>query len=274
MRRLPEALIETGLLEGLPVRDRVLVPPPPYSDDRDPESGILNAEAVAAYAHDLAEAVDGALYTGHAPLVLGGDCSILLGSMLGLRRRGRYGLVFLDGHQDLLSPDTSQTGGAAGMDLALVTGHGPEVLTRLHGTDSLVRAEDVALLGHRDGDDGYPSEYLELARGPMYSAPLERLRSQGMTESARAVLDRFARAPLDGVWVHLDVDVLDSTIMPAVDSPQPDGLSFAELHELLSTLLTAPEVHGLQVTIFDPDLDPTGRYAGELSGLLGDVLEA
>ena len=95
-----------------------------------------------------------------------------------------------------------------------------------------------------------------------------------MTESARAVLDRFARAPLDGVWVHLDVDVLDSTIMPAVDSPQPDGLSFAELHELLSTLLTAPEVHGLQVTIFDPDLDPTGRYAGELSGLLGDVLEA
>ena len=272
VQRLPQALLDAGLLQSLRVKNRVRVPAPPYSGERDPEIGVLNAEAVATYARHLAEAVGDALYAGHAPLVLGGDCSILLGSMLGLRRRGRYGLVFLDGHQDLLTADTSESGGAAGMDLALVTGHGPEVLTRLDGIDALVRAEDVVLMGYRDGDEGYPPEYLDAVRGPMYNSPLEQLRSEGMSEAARFALDQLALAPLDGIWVHLDVDVLDSAIMPAVDSPQPDGLSYEELGELLVALLAAPEVHGLQVTIFDPDLDPTGRHARELVELLQGVI--
>jgi len=72
------------------------------------------------------------------------------------------------------------------------------------------------------------------------------------------------RSRLDGFWVHVDVDVLDSAVMPAVDSPQPDGLSYAELRQLLESFVTADLPAGIQFTIFDPDLDPGGRFAGEL----------
>ena len=59
--------------------------------------------------------------------------------------------------------------------------------------------------------------------------------------------------------------MLDSAVMPAVDSPQPDGLSYAELRQLLEPFVTADLLAGIQFTIFDPDLDPEGRYAGELA---------
>ena len=66
---------------------------------------------------------------------------------------------------------------------------------------------------------------------------------------------------VEGFWIHLDADVLDDRIMPAVDSRQPDGLSYAELVELLETLLSSDLAVGAQVTIFDPELDPTGEIA-------------
>lgn len=63
---------------------------------------------------------------------------------------------------------------------------------------------------------------------------------------------------LDGIWVHLDLDVLDPGCMPAVDSPDADGLEFAELAGLLRVLLADPHIVGMDVTVFDPDLDATG----------------
>jgi arginase len=65
---------------------------------------------------------------------------------------------------------------------------------------------------------------------------------------------------------------LDSTLMLAVDSPQPDGLSYEELRQLLEPFLTSDLVTGIQFTIFDPDLDPEGRYARELAQAIADTL--
>jgi arginase len=68
-----------------------------------------------------------------------------------------------------------------------------------------------------------------------------------------------------GYWIHLDADVLDANVMPAVDSPNERGLSFEQLQQILSQLLSSPKAAGLEVTIFDPDLDPDGRFAAHLA---------
>jgi arginase len=73
--------------------------------------------------------------------------------------------------------------------------------------------------------------------------------------------------------VHLDVDILDAEVMPAVDSPDPGGLQHEQLRSLLQPILRSPKCVGLDVGIFDPDLDPDGRYAAELTDTLVAALD-
>jgi arginase len=272
VRRMAAALRATGLVARLGVESAGEVTPPPYAPALDPLVRIRNAGAIRDYSNALAGRLGGLLDAGALPLVLGGDCSIVLGTMLALRRRGRYGLVYLDGHTDFGLPDTSLSGGAAGMDLALATGRGPAILADLDGLGPLLRDEDVVVLGHRDVTE--PDRYWGRA---IFGTEIRRLdlaalRRAGMDQAAREGLALLRQRPLDGFWVHVDVDVLDSELMPAVDSPQPDGLSYAELRQLLEPFVAADLLAGIQFTIFDPDLDPDGRYAGELAGAIVDLL--
>jgi arginase len=97
---------------------------------------------------------------------------------------------------------------------------------------------------------------------------VSRLRSDGPAGAARQALDRLERAELAGFWVHLDVDILDPSVMPAVDSPDPGGIGHAELVELLAPLVRSERCTGVEITVFDPDLDPDGRLAAELTDTL------
>ena len=151
---LSQVLLDGGLAERLAAVRGPLVTPPAYAGGIDPESGVRNATALADYARALADEVGPVLATGAFPIVLGGDCSILLGSLLALRRRGRYGLLFLDGHADFAHPSEDPTGEAASMDLALATGRGPKVVANIEDRGPLVRDDDVALLGYRVFTDG------------------------------------------------------------------------------------------------------------------------
>jgi arginase family enzyme len=91
---------------------------------------------------------------GEFPVVLGGDCSILLGTMLALRRRGRYGLLYIDGDADFYQPEVNPLRGAASAsDLAFATGYGPDVVTDIESRRPLVRADDVVVVACRDADD-------------------------------------------------------------------------------------------------------------------------
>ncbi|MFC5803431.1 arginase family protein [Streptomyces formicae] len=128
---LPAALLDAGLLARTGAVRAGRVEAPAYDPERDPETGVLNPAGIARYSVMLADAVGAVLDRGGFPLVLGGDCSILLGNLLALRRRGRYGLLFLDGHTDFYQPSAEPFGEAASMDLALVTGRGPRLLTDL-----------------------------------------------------------------------------------------------------------------------------------------------
>lgn len=270
--RMPEALRACGLLRRVEAADGGRVAAPPYRDAIDPDSGIRNAAAIAAYSSELADALQPIVVRTEFPVVLGGDCSILLGSALALRRLGRYGLLYLDGHVDLLTPQTSESKGAAGMDLALVTGRGPDLLADLAGLRPLVSDSDVVVLGYRDSLGEYGALGKAGTRPAFEWHSYENVQRRGAAATALRALTHLRRGRLDGVWIHLDVDVLDSTLMPAVDSPQPAGFTYDDLGTILRTMLKSGLATGLQVTIFDPDLDTSGELAESLTSFLAGVL--
>jgi arginase len=209
---------------------------------------------------------------GRTPVVLGGDCSVLLGSLLGLKRIGRFGLAYIDGHSDFYTPATSSTGGVAGMDLAIACGRAVKRLATLAAPEALVLPEDVVLLGRRD---------LEQARtlggepdGAVQDWPLRRIRDAGLRNAAKRAVEHFRSRAVDGVWVHIDADVLHDDLMPAVDSRQADGMTYGELSGILAALMKSCRVAGVEVTIFDPDKDPTGQIASGLATALARGLNA
>jgi arginase len=270
----PSALRTAGLHARLGSYDEARIDVPPDSDVRDPGTGVLNPQGVAAVARDLAAAVGTALDSERFPIVLGGDCSILLGPMLALRRRGPFGLVFIDGHADFQHPSDEPNGEVASLDLALATGRGPVMLTDLDGLRPLVRDEDVALVGYRAfGDNDHVLE--EHIRDTAVTViDLPEVREHGAARAVGKALGPVTRPDVEGFWVHLDVDVLDDDLMPAVDYRHPGGLTWEEAKEILRGLLRASGARGLEVTIFNPRLDPGGGLARRLSGLITNVIPA
>jgi arginase len=265
-RRLPEALRANRLVERLGAADAGRVDPPPYSPELDPATGVRNGTAIAAFSVALADRLAGLLGSGAFPLVLGGDCSILLAAMLALRRLGRYGLVSIDGGLDFRHPGNAHlvgpVGSVAGEDLAVVTGRGPRQLTDLEGRRPLVAEVDVVAMGHR----GLEPVADELLATDLTLVDVAELRRLGPAEAAVRAVAMLARGGVEGFWVHVDADVLDPEVMPAVDAPEPGGLTHQELVALLQTLTASELAVGVELTIFDPDLDPDGRLAAELTG--------
>ncbi|MEU5806657.1 arginase family protein [Streptomyces sp. NPDC047718] len=260
---LPTALIGAGLLDRPGALRAGRVEPPAYDPARDPGTGILNPAGIARYSVALADAVGRALDVGSFPVVLGGDCSILLGNLLALRRRGQYGLLFLDGHTDFYQPSAEPTGEAASMELALATGRGPRLLTDLEGLGPLLRDEDVVAFGFRDAAQSAEAGMQPLPDG-LYAVGLEDVRAVGAAAAARRAVYRLTRGRAAGYWIHLDADVLDDAVMPAVDYRLPGGLAWAELEAVLRVALADERAVGLDVTVFNPRLDPDGSIAARL----------
>jgi arginase len=249
----PDALRAAGLVERLGASDRGNLAVPPYDPVR--RNGVLNETAVEQFAETQASAMAEVLETGAFPLILGGDCSLLLGSMRALQRRGRYGLVFLDGHTDYYTPETSGTGGIAGMDLHFAC-------------RSLVAPRHVVHLGRRDFEEArtyrgeLPEEILDLH--------FDVVRSEGARRTAERAVAHLAE--LDGFFIHVDVDVLDDAFMPCVDSRQPGGLTPDELRAVLQVLW--PRAIAAEITIFDPTKDPDGAAARGLVDVLHASMDA
>jgi arginase len=272
VERLPDALLEAGLADALDARRAGRVEPPPYDSRRDPVTGLLNPTALREYAHQLAGATGEVLEGGDIPVVLGGDCSILLGNLLALSRRGRHGLLFLDGHADFYQPEAEPNGEAASMDLALATGRGPTVVTDLDGRGALIRDEDVVALGRRDGEEAEAAGSQRIEDTSITVLDLRAVRERGAARATRDAVDHLRRPELDGFWIHLDCDVLDDAVMPAVDYRLPDGLSWDELGTVIALAIGTGRAVGLEVTIFNPALDTDGAVTRALVSCLVDAL--
>lgn len=269
---LPETLLANGLAERLKARRAARVEASPYRADRDPVTLTLNDREISHYSIRLADAISAVLDNGEFPVVLGGDCSILLGSMLALRRRGNYGLLFIDGHADFYQPEANPNGEAASMDLALASGRGPAILTNIESRGPLVRDEDSVVFAFRDTEEQVHYGSQTLPPG-MLALDLTRVRECGVEAGAQEAVRHLTRerGPSDGFWIHLDADVLDDAIMPAVDYRLPGGLSWAELVSVLRIAMNSGRAVGIEITIYNPKLDPDGASG---KGLTATVVKA
>lgn len=266
--KLAGALRDNGIVRRIGAEDGGYVVPPRYDrGDWQPGDGVFNAKAIAAYSLKVADRLRPLLDDGKFPVLLGGECSLLLGPALALRRRGRFGVAYVDGHSDFRHVGNSPYVGAAGGEaLALVTGRGQGDLVNLDGLTPFVRDEDAVSLGIRDDDEDYDE---------MVAANIVVHRAREIIEDpAKAAASALARLErLDGFWVHFDVDILDAEVMPAVDSPDPGGLDHDQLIALLRPLVQSPKCIGIDIGIFDPDLDPDGNLAAELTTTLVATLK-
>jgi arginase len=281
VERLPAALRANRLVEGLGARDAGEVRPvAAYDSRRDPETGLLNGPALRDTMRNLSQTVAATIHEGAVPLVLAGDCSVLLGGLLGLRhaargtrRAARPGLLFVDGHVDFYQPEASPTGEVADMDLALATGRGPEVLARLDPSGPLVRDEDVAAVGSRDRGERHAAGSQEVEATNIHLFELDTIRDRGIDAVTRDALAVVADAAHDpGFWLHLDADVLDAAVMPAVDYRQPGGLTTSDLVVLLRAARASGRLCGVSVSIYNPALDPTGECGRTLTWCLVEGL--
>ncbi|MFJ9446159.1 arginase family protein [Kitasatospora sp. NPDC101235] len=258
--RAPQALRSAGLEARLRPARVVELDRPPYDVEAQPATRIRNGVTIREHTLRLGEAVREALAASRFPVVLGGDCSILLGCLLGARSEGRCGLVHLDGHSDFRHPGNSDVGlsslgSVAGMDLALATGRGEPLLTEWPAVGRpLVADEDVVQIGDRESEE-VP---------PVVRFTAQEIERIGIAELGEKVVAHWEGRGLERVWLHVDLDVLDERVLPAVDSPGRPGLDFAQLGGLVSTLVGTGRVIGLDVAIYDPELDPHGVYAAPI----------
>jgi arginase len=275
VERLPEALKAAGLISRLNAEYAGHVLPPLYNPQRDKETLLLNAESIREFSQRLADKVTHVLDNNKQfPIVLGGDCSILIGALLGLRRRNqRYGLFFIDGHADFYQPDASPTGEVADMDLAIVSGRGHDILTNIDGLKPLILDQHIIVFGYRDAIQaaGYGSQ--DVRHTNMHVFDLFQVQTLGVSKAASLAVKRLVEHKINGFWIHLDVDVLNDQIMPAVDYRLGGGgLSFSELSDLLKILFGSGRAIGMDITIFNPSKDADGSIARNLvSSLIAGI---
>lgn len=275
--RAPEVLMAAGLKRRVAAAKVVQLARPPYETRAQAGTRIRNGLTLRRFSLDLAGAVRTVLKAGAFPLVIGGDCSVLLGSFYGARLEGARGLIHIDGHSDFFHPgnyDTrSRLGSAAGMDLALATGRGEPLLTEWPDLDGpLVRDEDAIQLGERDAlTEDFRASYADIERTAITRHIIQEILKAGIEQTSQSVITRLQARGLRRVWLHVDLDVLDQAVMPAVDSPGSPGLTFAQLRSLLAQLYRSERITGATITIYDPARDPQNRYATPIVTTLGEA---
>lgn len=219
--------------------------------------------ATAAIAAGVRDILD----TGERPLVLGGDCTLLLG-VFGALPAGS-GLWFVDGHADFYDGQSSPTGEAADMDLAILTGHGPPGLLG-EGDRPLLDPAATVLLGHRPSELDAAVAFENARLDPaIHALTAPELRERG---AGRVGEEAAARLAGRAAWLHLDLDVLDAAALPAVSYPQPQGLDWKEVEAVVRPLVAAPGLIGVSVADFNPDRDPGGVHATRVVELLASLL--
>ena len=275
--RSPAALRAAGLLKALQrvaaVHDYGDIALPATSPQRDPASGIIAPGNLTMMVDAVRSQVTGAISRGDVPLVIGGECPLLLGCLAAARDAyGRIGLFFVDGHEDAWPPHRSTTGEAADMELGLALGLTPTTgLEDLATLLPLVGPDDVVVLGPRDHDELAAASIPSLAAIVTYLDDQDLLATD-LVATAKA-LTQHVHVASDRWWFHLDLDVLATESFAAIRYPQPGGLSWPELETVTLAALQTPGLAGWNITIYNPDLDPDGSGAARIVSFLERMLE-
>jgi arginase len=239
-----------------------------YSDHRDADTGCINGKALHDFSLTLNTIISTVLSKPYFPLVLGGDCSILLGILPALKQRGNFGLVFMDAHADFYQAEKSTTGQVADMDLAIATGRGPALLTDILGMPPYVTDEHVLHIGQRDEKEAAQYGSQDIRDTAIRCVSFADIRSKGVDHFLPLFSDHTQDPSIDGCWLHFDTDILDDAINPAVDYRLPGGLHPEEVIRIGRHLIQHGHIIGMSVTIYNPWLDPDGR----VGRLIGDCV--
>jgi len=236
----------------------LVVPGPEHGPKGDPRAHYLSA--IVAVCGELARRVADAVRAGSLPLVLGGDHSLSVGSIGGLRAvHPDAGVIWLDAHGDFNTPETSPSGNVHGMPLAAAAGLGAPELVRCAGPEP-VRPQRVALIGVRDLD---PEERRLIKDSGVLVFTIEDVDRLGLTVVMERTLEHMRRHT-DRVHVSLDMDVFEPDLAPGVGTPVPGGLTYREGHQAMEMLAESGLVASMDIVEVNPILDVANR-TGQLA---------
>jgi arginase len=268
----PAALRSAGLVErlssiGYQVNDLGDDPPQVYkADEESPRARNLSGVILALEA--LKPRVEQAVKSCALPLILGGDCSVALATVAGVRRYFRnVGLIYMDRDADLNTPATTPSGCVDGMVVAHLTGNGAAELVRFWGEPPLVREPDLALFGVDRLD---PSEEQALERSPLRRYTAAEVKRMGVAAAARTAIERIHGTGYEFV-LHFDVDVIAD--FPATNYPGSGGLTLEDVREALEIFLRQKNLAAVEVTAYNPAHDSDGSAAKMIVDLLAEGLE-
>lgn len=243
---------------------KVNLPPPDNSNPK-----LLNPQRVVVLCEALAERVKTAIKAECCPFIVGGDCSMLMGIIEGLRSLNtKIGMVYMDAHGDFNTPETTPSGIIGGMDIAIATGRGSEKLTAMFGHSPLLPEENIVLYGARDLDP-LEAKALSASRVKVYTR--EEVRTQGSENVAAEILS-YLEPKCRCLYLHVDVDVLDESVCSARGLPVPDGLTEEEFTNTFGTLAKSEKLCCVTLTAFDAGRDPDGKQAKKIVELISRVL--
>lgn len=191
------------------------------------------------------------------PVSLGGDHSVSMGTIAGAASKdGRTGVIWVDAHADLNTPDTSPSLNIHGMPLAHLLGRGHTGLLEIWGGGPVLRPEDVVFIGLRALDEGEQRLLRELGLKAYTMTDLDR---RGIAEIAAEALEHLSA--VDRVHLSFDADALEPDLAPGVGTPIPGGLSYREAHLLMELFADAGVVRSVDLVEVNPFLDEKNRTA-------------
>jgi arginase len=217
---------------------------------------------IAATCERLALQVEQALQQGRMPLVLGGDHSVAVGTVSGVSRhfskadRG-IGLIWLDAHADMNTPDSSPSGNVHGMPLACIVGKGPPELTELFGYRPKVAPANAVIVGLRDVDQ---TEKPQVRGSGVHAFTMRDIDERGL----RAVMDEAIRMACNGTagfHLSLDMDFVDPRDAPGVGTPVRGGVTYREAHLALEMICDSGRMVSMEVVEVNPVIDEVNRTA-------------
>lgn len=262
MGRGPHSFVRSGLMKHLSALTDSVVS---HRVEHDAEFPI-EVETTFALQRGVAEQVRLAAQQGELPLVLSGMCNSTVGGLAGLDT-GDVALIWFDSHGDFNTPETSTSGFIDGMALSTVVGHCWSTLARSVPGFRPLEESRIALIGARDLE---PSEEKRLERSKIVCIDWERIRSDGVAAVLGPLLENW-RDEVEGVYLHIDMDIHDPALAPVNPYQAAGGLTPDEVRECARVAAGGLPLLGASVTAYDPEADPDkkGLEAGvELLGQL------
>jgi arginase len=217
---------------------------------------------IADACKDLATLVEKTLDETMMPVVLGGDHSIAAGSLSGVaahfkKKDKKIGLIWLDAHGDINTPESSPSGNVHGMPLAAAMGYGATELVELQGFRPKVEAQNISLVGIRDLD----TQERKLAKkSGVHVFTMRDIDERGMREVMSDAL-KYAMDDTDGISVSLDMDFVDPSDAPGVGTPVRGGVTYREAHLAMEMLADTEAMVSLEVVEINPVIDEHNRTA-------------